>query len=129
MAEYEPGVCNIGEGEQRKRYALGAVALVATLGLFVGVLTTGAPTLLLLASVVPLFGVAEGYFQGRHNFCTGFATLGIYDTSDDGTDRREVPDASARRADRQRARQIHAKSATAAVGATILVYAVGLLSF
>lgn len=43
MVEYEPGVCNIGEAERRKRYAIGAVAWMATLGVVAGVLAIDAP--------------------------------------------------------------------------------------
>jgi hypothetical protein len=127
MAEYQPGVCNIGEAEQRKRYALGALASLATLGLVVGVVAFQLPTWWLLASVVPLLGVAEGFFQARFNFCAGFALAGVYDVSPSGSDRHEVADESDRRADRERARQIHLYSLGAALAGTVLVYAVGLL--
>ena len=84
MADYQPGVCNIGESEQRRRYGLGAVAAVATLGLVTWVLGFDGPSWALALAVVPLFGAAEGYFQGRYQFCAGFASLGIYDVSPDG---------------------------------------------
>jgi uncharacterized membrane protein (DUF485 family) len=84
VTEYQPGVCNIGEAEQRKRYALGALASLATLALVVGVVAFRYPTWYLLASVVPLVGVAEGLVQARFDFCAGFALAGIYDVSADG---------------------------------------------
>jgi uncharacterized membrane protein (DUF485 family) len=127
MAEYQPGVCNIGESEQRRRYALGALASLATLALVVGVVAFQYPTWYLLASVVPLIGVAEGFFQARFNFCAGFALAGIYDVSADGGERREVTDETDRRADRKRARQIHAYSVGTALAGTVVIYAVGLL--
>ena len=128
MAEYEPGVCNIGAGEQRRRYALGAVSFAATLLLLFAVYATALPPVLLLATFVPLFGAAEGYVQGRARFCAGYAVLGVYDVSDVGDDRREVADPDARRTDRRRALRIHAAAgATALVGA-LAVYGVGLLA-
>jgi hypothetical protein len=127
MAEYQPGVCNIGEAEQRRRYALGALAALATLALVVGVVSFQLPTWYLLASVVPLLGVAEGFFQARFEFCAGFALAGVYDVSRGGGERHEVTDESDRRADRSRARQIHLYSVGAALAGTVLVYAVGLL--
>lgn len=127
MAEYQPGVCNIGEAEQRRRYGLGALAALATLGLLVGVLALQLPTWYLLASVVPLVGVAEGFFQARFNFCAGFALAGVYDVSPGGSDRREVTDEADRRADRTRAWQIHAYSVGSALAGTVLIYAVGLV--
>jgi hypothetical protein len=127
MAEYQPGVCNIGEAEQRKRYALGALASLATLALVVGVVAFQYPTWYLLGSVVPLLGVAEGFFQARFDFCAGFALAGVYDVSAGGGDRHEVVEESDRRADRKRARQIHRYSVGAALAGTVVIYAVGLL--
>lgn len=127
MAEYQPGVCNIGEAEQRRRYALGALASLATLGLVVGVVAFQFPTWYLLVSVLPLVGVAEGFFQARFNFCAGFALAGIYDVSPGGGDRHEVTDEADRRADRRRAKEIHLYSIGSALVGTGLIYAVGLL--
>lgn len=127
MVEYEPGVCNIGEAEQRKRYGLGALAALATLALVVAVVAFSLPAWYLFASVAPLVGVAEGFFQARFNFCAGFAMAGVYDVSSDGADRREVTSESDRRADTKRARQIHLYSVATAVAGAVVIYAVGLL--
>lgn len=127
MTEYEPGVCNIGAGEQRLRYGLGAVSFAATLVLLVAVYALSLPTILLLATFVPLFGATEGYYQGRLGFCAGFGLLGVYDVSDDGDDRTVVSDADARRRDRRRALQIHAYAAGTALAGALAVYGVGLL--
>lgn len=127
MPEYQPGKCNIGEAEKRRRYALGLVASVATLVLITWVLATDGPMWLLAFSAVPLFGAAEGYFQGRLDFCTGFAALGVYDVSDEGGDRRKVPTEENERADRRRARRIHVYSAAIAALGTVLLYVVAVL--
>jgi hypothetical protein len=127
MTEYEPGACNIGEAEQRKRYALGAVAFAATLGLVMGVYLTDAPVWLLVLTAGPLFFAAEGFFQGRYEFCVGFAALGIYDVSEDGGNRKQVDSAADRRADRERAREIHQYSAVTTAAGTALIVVVGLL--
>lgn len=126
MADYRPGACNIGEAEQRRRYALGAVAAVATLGLVTWVFGFGGPAWALVLAAVPLFGAAEGYFQGKYQFCTGFAALGIYDVSADGDTRRQVTDEANRRADLRRAWQIHAYAAATAVGGAVLLYVLEL---
>lgn len=127
MSEYQPGECNIGEAERRRRYALGLVASVATLVLITWVLANDGPTWLLALSSIPLFGAAEGFFQGRSEFCTAFAALGVYDVSDEGGDRREVPAEADRNADRRRAWRIHAYSASVAVVGTVLLYVVAAL--
>lgn len=78
-------------------------------------------------TAVPLFGTAEGYYQGRFDFCVYFASRGVYDVSDDGTDRREVRSEGDRRDDRRRARRIHLYSAVTALAGSTFVYGVGLL--
>jgi hypothetical protein len=127
MTDYRPGVCNIGEAERRRRYALGAVAAAATLGLVTWAFGFDGPSWALVLAAVPLFGAAEGYFQGKYQFCTGFAALGIYDVSADGDDRRRVTDEAARRADLRRAWRIHAYAAAVAVGGAVLLYVLELL--
>ena len=127
MTEYEPGVCNIGAGKQRLRYGLGAVSFAATLVLLVAVYALSLPPMLLLATFIPLFGAAEGYYQGRFGFCAGFGLLGVYDVSDGGDDRTVVRDADARRHDRRRSIQIHVYAAGTALAGALIVYAVGSL--
>ncbi|SFG00074.1 hypothetical protein SAMN04488063_1089 [Halopelagius inordinatus] len=129
MPEYQPGECNIGEAEQRRRYALGLLASVATLVLITWVLTNDGPMGLLALASIPLFGAAEGFFQGRYEFCTGFASLGVYDVSDEGHDRREVRAEADRKADKRRAWRIHAYSASVAVVGTVLLYVVAGLVY
>jgi hypothetical protein len=53
--------------------------------------------------------------------------MGVYDVSDDGGNRQQVDSAADRRADRERAREIHQYSAVASVAGTALVFGVGLL--
>ncbi|SHH31434.1 hypothetical protein [Halobaculum gomorrense] len=127
MAEYEPGVCNIGAGEQRRRYALGAVSFAATLGLLFAIYAANLPKTLALATFLPLFGAAEGYYQGRYQFCAGYALLGVYNVADEGGDRTPVTDPDARRADRRRALRIHAYAGGTALLGASLVHGVGLL--
>lgn len=127
MADYQPGVCNIGPAEQRKRSALGAIASLVTLFLVLGVLTSDVSRLVLLLSVVPLFLVAEGFLQAQAGFCAGFASAGIYDVSESGTDRQTVENATHRAADRRRAWKLHRQSAALAVGGALVVFVVGVL--
>lgn len=127
MVEYRPGECNIGEAEQRRRAFLGAVAALLTLGLVTWVLGLDGPWWALALAALPLFGTAEGYFQTRFGFCTGFASLGIYDVSDDGNDRRRVTDDAARRADLKRAWQIHGYAAAVATAGALLLFGMNAL--
>ncbi|MDS0298332.1 hypothetical protein NDI76_06220 [Halogeometricum sp. S1BR25-6] len=127
MVEYRPGECNIGEAEQRRRALLGAAAALLTLGLVTWAFGFGGPWWVPALAALPLFGAAEGYFQTRFMFCTGFASLGIYDVSDGGNDRRRVTDDAARRADLKRAWRIHGYAAVVAVVGVLLLFGVDAL--
>jgi hypothetical protein len=64
MTAYEPGVCNIGAAERRKRYAFGMAGLVAagTVILFASAIGhTGVIAALLLVTLIAGF---EGIYQG-----------------------------------------------------------------
>jgi hypothetical protein len=128
MASYEPGVCNIGESERRKRYGLGAVGMAATLVLVFVVFAFDAPRPLLLSAAVPLFGAALGYFQGRLNFCVNYGLRGLVDAGVAGDGTRAVSDEAARRADRRRARQVVGYAAAVAVAGAVVVFGVGVLA-
>lgn len=122
MTEYRPGVCNIGHSEQRKRYALGLASTA------VAVLLTG----LLALDMMPVFAIGgvliasflafEGFLQGYLSFCVGFASKGIYDTSESGGEREEVEDENSRKKDKVRALQIHMYSLTGAITVTAFIY-------
>jgi hypothetical protein len=128
VTDYRPGVCNIGEAARRRRYGLGAVGMLATLGLVVATLASGGPRWLLVATAVPLFGAALGCVQGRLGFCVGFGLRGRYDVSRDASDRRTVEDDDARAADLRQVRRIVAYSVATAGAGTAVVYGVGLLA-
>lgn len=128
MASYEPGVCNIGESERRKRYGLGAVGMAGTLVLVFGVFALEAPRPLLLLAVVPLFGAALGYFQGRLNFCVNYGLRGLSDAGVGGDATRAVSDESDRRADRRRAREVLGYAAATAVVGAEVVFGVAALA-
>lgn len=120
--EYEPGVCNIGDSEQRKRYALGAGSFGGAIVLVAAVVVANLPTWALLFSLFPIYGAALGFLQGRERFCAGFAARGIYDV---GTGQREIGDATDREADRDRALRLNAKALAVAVVGAVVVYVGG----
>ncbi|WP_436906792.1 hypothetical protein [Halosimplex marinum] len=125
MSEYQPGVCNIGRDERRKRRALGAVSFLAA-AVYVGfVVATGRPAGLLLGSFPLLFGGFMGVVQARMGFCAGFGALARYDLSGSGGDSGSVAEAEAVKQDRVKAFQVVAVSAAAAVVTTMAVYGVG----
>jgi len=122
--EYQPGVCNIGPAQQRRRLLLGIGSLLLAVVAVAVVLAMSWPRWALFASLFPLYGAAMGYFQYRERFCVGFAGIGVFDV--DG-ETRQVQDAAALEADRRRAVRLNAKSlAVGAVGA-LVIYGVSLV--
>lgn len=77
-AVYQPGVCNIGPAEIRRRRVSGWLGLgiaVVFLALAFG-LGWAAPWRLLVA--MPVFLSAQGFLQAAFHFCVGFASRGLY---------------------------------------------------
>jgi len=122
--EYEPGVCNIGPAQQRRRLLLGLGSLLFAIGLVAAVVATDWPRWTLLTATFPLYGAAMGYFQYRERFCVGFAGIGVFDVGD-GTN--QVLDEAALAADRKRAVRLNAKSLAAGVLGATVTYGVSLV--
>jgi len=117
--EYQPGVCNIGPAQQRRRLLLGVASLVLAVGLAAAVVAMDWPRWALLGVTAPLYGAAMGYIQYRERFCVGFAGIGVFDVGD-GTS--QVLDEAALAADRKRAVRLNAKSLAAGVLGALVVY-------
>ena len=122
--EYQPGVCNIGPAQQRRRLLLGIASLLLAAVLVAAAVAVGWPRWTLLAAVFPLYGAAMGYLQYRERFCVGFAGIGVFDVGD-GTN--QVLDEAALAADRRRAIRLNAKSLAAAVVGAVVIYGVAVV--
>lgn len=92
--EYQPGVCNIGKREQRKRYFLGAAGFTAA-GIIVILSSFNylepAPGFVL---PVLLFVGFNGFIQGRLRFCAGYGLTGKENADDTAPE--STPDDSKR---------------------------------
>jgi hypothetical protein len=121
--EYQPGVCNIGPAQQRRRLLLGIGSLALAVGLVAAVIAVDWPRWTLLTATFPLYGAAMGYFQYRERFCVGFAGLGVFDVGD-GTN--QVVDEAALAADRKRAVRLNAKSLAVGVFGAAVTYGASL---
>lgn len=126
MAEYQPGVCNIGRAERAKRRYIGYLGFLAAALVIVAVPIARLQPLWLLASAAPFYAGFLGYLQARSGFCAGFGLAGVYDVSDAGGERTDVAETKARKADRRKALMLQLESAGLAVIAAGLVYAVGV---
>jgi hypothetical protein len=118
--EYQPGVCNIGPTQQRRRLLLGVGSLAAAAAYVAAVVSLAWPQWSLVAAVVPLYGAAMGWLQYRERFCIGFAGMGVFDVGD-GTN--EIRNEEALAADRKRAVRLNAKAVGIGVAATVVVFA------
>lgn len=128
MSEYEPGVCNIGRDERRKRRLVGSVSAVAVVALLGYLLATGRPPEAFLLSFPLFFGAAVGFVQDRMRFCVAFGALARYDLSGSSGTVGRVNDADAVRRDRLRALKLLALSTGLALAATAVVYGVVALA-
>jgi len=126
MAEYQPGVCNIGRAERAKRRYIGYFGFLTAALVLLAVPVAQLPAIWLLASAAPFYGGFLGYLQARSGFCAGFGLAGVYDVSDAADERTDVADADARKADRRKALVLQLESAGLAVIAAGLVYGIGV---
>ena|SRR6056297_1211280 len=124
--EYQPGVCNIGPAQQRRRLLLGVGSLSVAAVTVALILAMGWPRWTLILSLFPLYGAAMGYFQYRERFCVGFAGIGIFDVGE-GT--AQVQDEEALAADRRRAVRMNTKSLAVGAIGSLVVYGVSLVLF
>lgn len=128
MAEYQPGVCNIGADERQKRRLAGASSFAVAIASVAGVFLFDLPTDVLLVTFVFLFGGFVGYFQARFGFCVAFAALARYDLSGSGGGAGTISKPEALRRDRRQAVTIVLYAAGAAAAVTAAVYGVALVA-
>ncbi|ELZ43013.1 hypothetical protein C463_10435 [Halorubrum californiense DSM 19288] len=118
--EYQPGVCNIGPTQQRRRLLLGVGSLLAAVAYVAAVVALAWPRWALVLSVVPLYGAAMGALQYRERFCVGFAGMGVFDV---GEGANEIENEEALAADRKKAVKLNAKAMAIGAAGTVAVFA------
>jgi hypothetical protein len=102
---YQPGVCNIGPAEIRRRRRSGHASLIVSIVLFAVLVAAGAPHWTRLLLVLTAGASASGYLQAWFHFCAGFGSRGVYNFGPLGTVL-AASDASARTRDRRRSVEI-----------------------
>jgi len=127
MDEYQPGVCNIGANEQRKRWRAGGAGFVVAIVYAAAVVLADLPDAAFLLTFVFLFGGFVGYFQARFRFCVAFAALARYDLSGSGGGTGSINDEEAVRRDRRQAIKITVYAAIAAAIVTTVLFGVALV--
>jgi hypothetical protein len=77
-SSYQPGVCNIGTGEIRRRQMVAAIGALLTIVLAV-ILISGHHSKAMRASVfIPAMIFAVGWIQSRRKFCLAFGLMGTF---------------------------------------------------
>ena len=117
--EYQPGVCNIGPTQQRRRLLLGVASLALAAVYVAAVVALAWPQWALVLAVFPLYGAAMGALQYRERFCIGFAGVGVFDVGE-GTN--EVQNEAALAADRKKAVRLNAKAVAIGAVGTVIVF-------
>jgi hypothetical protein len=122
MPGYEPGVCNIGRKEIRKRYALAVVGFAIAAIVSYIILSSYLPRWALLSSFIPLLVGFEGFYQGYLGFCAGFAAAGVYDFTGSGGSKSKVTDPESHKRDMKKANRIHLYSIISGMIVTAIIY-------
>lgn len=107
--DYQPGVCNIGPAEIRRRRRIGYVGMAGAVTLGAIILAFDAPAWTRLAVALPVAAGLEGLIQARERFCAGFALAGVQNMGELGR-AVAIEGDDARAADRRKAWRIHAMS-------------------
>ena len=122
-ATYQPGSCNIGGGEVRRRQLVALVGLFLSVSSLIGLISMNAPREARLGIFFPLLVASVGYVQSRHKFCLAYGFAGTFNFGKLGEISR-VSDPASRTADRKTALNILIKSFLIAALATLVVVAV-----
>jgi hypothetical protein len=122
MAEYQPGVCNIGAQQRRARRLSGIGSFAIAIVLVLAVALDALPTGVLWATTPFVFGGWIGLVQDYYGFCVAFGALARYDL---GGTAGSVVEAEAVAADRRRAVRILAVTAVLTAVTTVPVVLLG----
>jgi hypothetical protein len=117
---YEPGVCNIGPAEIRKRRAGGYFGLVLTVLTLVAFVIFQVPTPWRVLVAIPTGIAANGFLQAALRFCVGFGTRGLFNMETSLGHEETVENAEFRRTDQKKALQILGISALISVAVVVI---------
>ncbi|WP_254279868.1 hypothetical protein [Haloarcula marina] len=127
MADYQPGVCNIGATQRRARRLSGIGSFGIAAAIVLAVVLSVLPRSALWATAPFVFGGWVGVLQDYFRFCVAFGALARYDLGGSGGGVGSVDDAAAVSADRKRALKILAAAAVGTAVTTGAVVALGSL--
>jgi hypothetical protein len=117
---YQPGVCNIGPAEIRRRRMSGYIGLAVTIIFLVLAYALGWAAPWRLFVFVPVALAASGFLQAQLHFCARFGAQGLFNFGQLGSEE-NVMDAEFRRKDQRKAALIIVLSVV--IGAVVAVAA------
>lgn len=122
---YQPGVCNIGPAEIRRRRSMGWIGAAVAVVFLVLAFALGwaAPWRLLV--FLPVVLAAQGFLQAGLHFCVGFATRGLYNFGSLGTED-SVMEAEFHRKDLRKAMLINVLSVAIAAVVAVVAWLIPL---
>ncbi len=115
---YQPGACNIGPAEIRRRRQIGYLGLAAAVAAGAALLAVDAPAIARLLIALPVAAALSGFIQARMRFCAGYGMAGLRNLGELGQ-QESVEDEAARAADRRQALRIHAASIVGGLAAGV----------
>ena len=107
---YQPGVCNIGPAEIRRRRMSGYLGLIVAAAFLILAFVLSWPAPVRLLVFVPVAIAATGFLQAAFHFCVRFGAQGLFNFGDLGT-QEAVHEAEYRRKDQRKALLIAGLSA------------------
>ena len=78
MTQYTPGVCNIGNGEVRRRQLVAIIGYALALASFVTMVSTNAAHSARWGLYLPLLVGSIGFVQARRKFCLAYGFMGTF---------------------------------------------------
>ena len=111
--EYQPGSCNIGGPEVRRRKRSAIIGAVLTIAFYIFVLSMHAPKSVRALVFFPLVLATIGWYQSRRKFCLAFGLSGVFNFGNLGEVSR-VQDPTQRAADRAQAVKMLARATVVA---------------
>jgi hypothetical protein len=121
MAEYIPGVCNIGPQEINRRRRIGWIGLAVAVLLFILLAGLNLNHWWRLLIFFPVTLSASGFLQAHFHFCSGFAGKGVFNFGEIGKTQ-EVKDDSFKIKDKQKGKQITLYAVS--IGAIVALFCV-----
>lgn len=122
MAEYIPGVCNIGPAEIANRRKIGITWTIISIVIGALLFFFDAPSWSRLIIFLPATIAFSGLYQAKFHFCAGYGMSGLYNVAKSLGKSDSVEQAEFRKKDKAKAQQIFGLSLISAATIAVLFY-------